>query len=195
MRRRAAGLLALLTAAGCSIPRWPVDGPLTSPYGLRWIGLLPDMHRGVDIAVPEGTEVRTMAPGRVRFAGSMAGFGKVIWMDHGGEVLTVYAHLSRILVQTGEAVGGHSVIGLSGATGDATGPHLHFELWRWGWERDPVPLLGGRPRDRSPRSAPTARADLLSEARDHLEQIAHDPVVRDLEDRRVGILVHGDDRP
>jgi len=145
MRRAAAGLIALLAAAGCSIPRWPVDGPLTSPYGMRWRGLLPEVHRGVDIVVPEGTEVRTMAPGRVRFAGTMSGYGNVVWMDHGGEVLTVYAHLSQLLVRTGDVVGSRAVIGLSGATGDATGPHLHFELWRWGWERDPVPLLGGRP--------------------------------------------------
>jgi murein DD-endopeptidase MepM/ murein hydrolase activator NlpD len=145
MKRTTAGLIALLAAAGCSIPRWPVDGPLTSPYGMRWRGLLPEVHRGVDIVVPEGTEVRTMAPGRVRFAGTMAGYGNVVWMDHGGEVLTVYAHLSQLLVRTGDVVGGRAVIGLSGATGDATGPHLHFELWRWGWERDPVPLLGGKP--------------------------------------------------
>jgi murein DD-endopeptidase MepM/ murein hydrolase activator NlpD len=145
MRRAAAGLIALLAAAGCTIPRWPVEGPLTSPYGMRWRGLLPEVHRGVDIVVPEGTEVRTMAPGTVRFAGVMPGYGNVIWMDHGGEVLTVYAHLSRLWVRTGDVVAGHSVIGLSGATGEATGPHLHFELWRWGWERDPVPLLGGGP--------------------------------------------------
>jgi murein DD-endopeptidase MepM/ murein hydrolase activator NlpD len=145
MRRAAAGLLTLLALAGCTIPRWPVEGPLTSPFGMRWRGLLPEVHRGVDIEVPEGTEVHAMAPGRVRFAGEMAGYGNVVWMDHGGEVLTVYAHLSRLLVRTGDVVGGHAVIGLSGATGDATGPHLHFELWRWGWERDPVPLLGGRP--------------------------------------------------
>ena len=145
MRRAAAGLIALLVTAGCSIPRWPVEGPMTSPFGLRWRGLLPEVHRGVDIDVPEGTEVRTMAPGRVRFAGEMPGYGNVVWIDHGGEVLTVYAHLSRILVRTDDTVGGRAVIGLSGATGDATGPHLHFELWRWGWERDPVPLLGGRP--------------------------------------------------
>jgi murein DD-endopeptidase MepM/ murein hydrolase activator NlpD len=82
MRRAAAGLIALVAAVGCSIPRWPVDGPLTSPYGMRWRGLLPEVHRGVDIVVPEGTEVRTMAPGRVRFAGTMSGYGNVVWMDH-----------------------------------------------------------------------------------------------------------------
>jgi murein DD-endopeptidase MepM/ murein hydrolase activator NlpD len=146
MRRRSAGVTLLLAVAGCSIPRWPAEGPMSSPFGLRWRGLLPEIHRGVDIAIPEGTEVCAMAPGRVRFAGAMSGYGNVIWLDHGGEVLTVYAHLSQLLVSTGDAVGGRAVIGLSGSTGDTTGPSLHFELWRWGRERDPVALLGGRPR-------------------------------------------------
>ena len=145
MSRRVAGLLALLAVAGCTIPRWPVDGMLTSAFGLRWGGLLPEIHRGVDIEVPSGTEVRAMAPGRVRFAGKQDGYGNVVWMDHGGGVATVYAHLSEIRVRTGDIVEGHAVVALSGATGDVTGPHLHFELWRWGQERDPVPLLGGPP--------------------------------------------------
>jgi murein DD-endopeptidase MepM/ murein hydrolase activator NlpD len=136
--------LALLTA--CALPRWPVDGPVTSPFGLRWRGLLPDLHRGVDIAVPTGTAIRAMAPGTVRYAGTMAGYGQVVWLDHGGAVLSVYAHLSRLDVRTGEAVAGQQVVGLSGATGDATGAHLHFEVWRWGRQADPVPLLGGPPR-------------------------------------------------
>ncbi len=139
-------LLALsLTTGGCTIPRWPVAGRLTSPFGVRWSGLLPGLHRGVDIAVPEGTEVRTMSPGRVIFSGTMSGYGNVIWIDHGGDVLTVYGHLSQNRVQTGDVVEGHAVIALSGSTGDATGPHLHFEIWRWGSEEDPVALLGGQP--------------------------------------------------
>jgi murein DD-endopeptidase MepM/ murein hydrolase activator NlpD len=139
--------MALVTVvlAGCAIPRWPVSGPVTSPFGMRWRGILPEVHRGVDIDVPTGTEVRTMAPGRVLFAGTMEGYGNVVWIEHGGEVLTVYAHLSELWVRTGDGVEGRTVLGLSGATGEATGPHLHFELWRWGRERDPVPLLGGPP--------------------------------------------------
>ena len=145
---RAAACLLLLLTAGCAIPRWPVEAPVTSPYGLRWRGILPEVHRGIDLAVPEGTEVRTMAPGRVRFAGTMGGYGTVVWMDHGGAVLTGYAHLSETRVRTGDVIGGGTVLGLSGATGDVSGPHLHFEVWRWGREQDPSPLLGGRPRER-----------------------------------------------
>lgn len=138
--------LLLGPSGACAIPRWPVEGPVTSDYGLRFQGIRPGLHRGIDIAVPEGTEVRAMAPGRVRFAGVQSGYGNVVWIDHGGEVLTVYAHLSEIRVRTGETVASRAVLGLSGASGNATAPHLHFEVWRWGRERDPVQLLGGPPR-------------------------------------------------
>jgi murein DD-endopeptidase MepM/ murein hydrolase activator NlpD len=138
--------LALLVGlAGCAIPHWPAQAPITSPYGLRLRGLLPEIHRGVDLAVPTGTPVHAMAPGRVRFAGTMRGFGRVVWLDHGGAVTTVYAHLSSVRVQAGQHVEGGDVVGLSGSSGDVTAPHLHFEVWRWGRPVDPVPLLGGRP--------------------------------------------------
>lgn len=118
---------------------------MISPFGLRMEGWLPGLHRGVDIQVPTGTEVRSMAPGRVRFAGTMGGYGRVVWLDHGETVMTVYAHLSEVRVETGERVGGRTVVGLSGRSGNAQAPHLHFEIWRWGREVDPVPLLGGFP--------------------------------------------------
>jgi murein DD-endopeptidase MepM/ murein hydrolase activator NlpD len=149
--RPARGLLVLclilgLVPSACMLPRWPVEGPLTSAYGLRFRGLLPNLHRGVDIGVPDGTEIRAMARGRVRFAGTMAGYGMVVWLDHPGQVITVYGHLSALHVRTGERVRGQQVIGLSGRSGSATGPHLHFEVWRHGREVDPVPFLGGFPR-------------------------------------------------
>jgi murein DD-endopeptidase MepM/ murein hydrolase activator NlpD len=145
----AAGALLLIAAtAACGIPRWPVDARITSDFGPRMRGSSPDLHRGVDLDVPSGTPVRAMAEARVRFAGVMRGFGNVVWLDHGGAILTVYAHLSTIQAREGETVRGGQVIGLSGATGDVTTPHLHFEVWRWGREVDPVPLLGGRPRGR-----------------------------------------------
>ena len=99
-----------------------------------------------NLEVPEGTAVHAMNDGRVRFAGVMSGYGNVVWLEHGKNVLTLYAHLSEIRVTRGDEVDGGVVIGLSGATGDVDGPHLHFEVWRWGREVDPVPLLGGRPR-------------------------------------------------
>ncbi len=137
--------LCLVASAGCGIPRWPVDAPLSSDFGLRLRGIRPDIHRGVDFSVPTGTQIQAMADARVRFAGVMSGFGNVVWLDHGGTILSVYAHLSRIDVRQGDFVRRGQLVGLSGASGDVTAPHLHFEVWRGGREVDPVPLMGGRP--------------------------------------------------
>jgi len=76
----------------------------------------------------------------------MRGFGNVVWIDHPSGFLSVYAHLSAMSVAEGEDVDTGQRIGLSGATGDVTAPHLHFEVWRWGRSVDPVPVLGGKPR-------------------------------------------------
>lgn len=152
MRRRRLLLLGLLCLAGCSVPHWPVNGSVTSPFGLRRDGLLSfDVHRGVDIAVPTGTPVRAMAPGVVAFAGTMNGYGRVVILDHGRGVRTLYGHLSEIRVSAGEEIAGRPVIALSGSSGRTTGEHLHFEVVRRGRAEDPVPLLGGLPR---PGAAP-----------------------------------------
>lgn len=143
-----ASLLALTLAtllAGCALPRWPADASLTSGYGVRFRGVTPDLHHGVDLNVRVGTPVSAMVYGRVRFAGVMRGFGNVVWIDHPSGLLSVYAHLSVIHVTEGQRVDTGQLIGLSGATGDVTAPHLHFEVWRWGRPVDPVPVLGGKP--------------------------------------------------
>lgn len=145
LRSLVAALVAIV-CTGCGIPRWPIDAPLSSDFGLRLRGIRPDVHRGVDFSAPTGTEIRAMADARVRFAGVMSGFGNVVWLDHGGSILSVYAHLSSIGVREGELVRRGQAVGLSGATGDVTAPHLHFEVWRGGRAVDPVPLMGGRPR-------------------------------------------------
>jgi murein DD-endopeptidase MepM/ murein hydrolase activator NlpD len=137
------GLAALCSA--CSIPRWPVEGSVSSPYGLRMRGWSPDMHEGVDVAAPQGTPVHAMKSGRVEHAGAWGGYGLAVLITHGSNVRTLYAHLSRIDVSEGESVDGGQQIGAVGQTGSATGPHLHFEVWRWGRAEDPVPLLGGFP--------------------------------------------------
>lgn len=144
MRILVVSLLSIASAA-CALPRWPVQAPLTSPYGIRFSGIKPDLHKGVDIAVPIGTPVAAMMGGTVAFAGEMSGYGTVIVLRHGASVLSLYAHLSRMSVKQGDHVDAGQVIGLSGASGNATGPHLHFEVKRWGREEDPVPLLGGPP--------------------------------------------------
>lgn len=138
-------LLLSLASAACSLPRWPVYAPVTSPYGIRFLGLRPDLHKGVDLYVPAGTPVAAMKSGTVDFAGQMGGYGLVVILRHGESLKTVYAHLSEIAVRKGDRVKGRQVIGLSGQSGNASGPHLHFEVVRWGREDDPVPLLGGPP--------------------------------------------------
>ena len=86
-----------------------------------------------------------MKNGKVVFAGEQRGYGLVVIIEHGPKLRTVYAHLSEISVKQGDDVHGKQVIALSGQSGDATGPHLHFEVQRWGSAEDPVPLLGGMP--------------------------------------------------
>jgi murein DD-endopeptidase MepM/ murein hydrolase activator NlpD len=138
-------LLLAALSAGCAVPRWPVDGQVTSPYGLRLRGWSPDLHYGVDVAAPLGTPVRAMKAGRVGYAGARGAYGLCVIVEHGGSLRTVYAHLSRIDVQVGQRVSGGDPLGAVGRTGNATGPHLHFEVWRRGRAEDPVPLLGGFP--------------------------------------------------
>ena len=136
---------AVLGIVGCGIPHWPVEGPLIAPFGVRWESGGPTIHRGVDIVVPTGTPVHAMSNGRVRFTGTMTDYGLVVWLDHGDAVLTIYAHLSQILVDEGQAVTRAEPLGLSGQSGNASGPHLHFEIRGRGHQVDPVALLGGRP--------------------------------------------------
>ncbi len=140
-------LLALLTflVTGCALPRWPVNGTLTSPYGLRFLGWRPDIHEGVDISAPEGTEVLAMNAGRVSYAGVMAGYGNVVFLRHNTGIVTVYAHLSSIAVRADQLVAHREVVGRVGRSGSATGTHLHFEVWMDGRSVDPVLMLGGFP--------------------------------------------------
>jgi murein DD-endopeptidase MepM/ murein hydrolase activator NlpD len=138
-------LTALAGTAACSLPRWPVAAPMTSAYGLRLDGIWPEVHRGVDLAVDTGTPVHAMDEGEVEFAGVMRGYGTTIILRHGRSTRTLYAHLSEVRVRVGERVDHGAVVGLSGATGDVSGPHLHFEIRRNGHAEDPVNLLGGFP--------------------------------------------------
>jgi murein DD-endopeptidase MepM/ murein hydrolase activator NlpD len=148
MKRTHPVLFSIVVAAilsGCSIPRWPVAGTMTSAFGFRMRGWSPDLHNGVDVAADEGAPVRAMKDGTVIHAGEMSGYGLVVMLQHGRNLRTVYGHLSRIAVRSGEQVDGGALIGNVGHTGNATGSHLHFEVWRWGRPDDPVPLLGGLP--------------------------------------------------
>jgi secretion/DNA translocation related TadE-like protein len=98
-------------------------------------------HTGVDFAAPIGTPAVASAGGTVTVAGTSGPYGKLVVVDHGG-MATYYAHLSSIAVTTGDVVAAGSRIGAVGATGNVTGPHLHFELRIGGVPHDPMTVLG-----------------------------------------------------
>ncbi len=116
---------------------------VSSSFGMRRhpVTGVERMHDGMDLAAPTGTSVRAAAPGTVTFAGRRGGYGLLVIVDHGDGMETRYAHQSRLDVQPGDTVGAGDQLGAVGATGLATGPHLHFELRRNGTPVDPAPLL------------------------------------------------------
>lgn len=154
--RRALAILLLLT--GCAHARqsapphvdladrlsgliWPLPivraAEVTSPYGARGRR----HHDGLDIDGRTGDPVFAARDGRVQFSGWRNGYGQTVILDHGRGVTTLYAHNSALHVSPGERVRRGSVIASVGATGDASGDHLHFEIaWR-GFPLDPRPLL------------------------------------------------------
>lgn len=95
-------------------------------------------HLGVDYGAPTGTAVRSLGAGRVHFAGMQRGYGNVVEIDHGNGESTLYAHLSRVDVRAGQRVERGENVGAVGATGWATGPHLHFEFKKNGQQIDPM---------------------------------------------------------
>jgi murein DD-endopeptidase MepM/ murein hydrolase activator NlpD len=115
---------------------------VTSGFKMRFHPILQTWraHLGVDYGAPIGTPVRSVGDGVVEFAGSQGGFGNVVYIKHRNQHTTVYAHLSRIGVRKGQAVGQGDQIGAVGATGWATGPHLHFEFRVNGLHQDPVTI-------------------------------------------------------
>jgi murein DD-endopeptidase MepM/ murein hydrolase activator NlpD len=116
---------------------WPVSGPVTSPFGMRW----GRMHTGIDIGVSYGTPIHAAASGRVIYASWMSGYGNLVFLDHGGGISTGYAHQSQIAVSLGQSVTQGQVIGYVGCTGHCFGPHLHFEVRVNGNPVDPLGYL------------------------------------------------------
>jgi murein DD-endopeptidase MepM/ murein hydrolase activator NlpD len=95
-------------------------------------------HNGVDFGAATGTRVRAVASGTVSYAGSNGGHGRFIKISHDGNVQTSYSHLSAILVRKGQRVQQGRIVGKVGATGLATGPHLHYQMWKGGRYVDPM---------------------------------------------------------
>jgi murein DD-endopeptidase MepM/ murein hydrolase activator NlpD len=121
----------IVLAAPCALA--PMDG--FGPRGNRF-------HSGIDYPLAEGAPVRAAAAGRVTHAGPLAGgWGRVVVIDHGRGVRTWYAHLSATQVRVGRRVARGAAVGLSGASGRASGPHLHFEVRVRGASVDPLAAL------------------------------------------------------
>jgi len=138
-------LIQRLQSGGAGIGRgltvflWPLRGPLTSRFGFRVHPLFGrrHFHTGVDIAAPPGAPVHAAFDGTVLFAGWYGGYGKLVIVDHGDGLSTLYGHLSEILVTPGQHVTRTQVLGRVGSTGYTTGPHLHYEVRRNGRPIDP----------------------------------------------------------
>ena len=115
---------------------------VTSGFKMRFHPILQTWraHLGTDYAAPTGTAVRAVGDGVVDFAGVQNGYGNVVMLKHRNNQMTVYAHLSRIGVTRGQTVSQGQTVGAVGATGWATGPHLHFEFRVNGVHQDPMTI-------------------------------------------------------
>ncbi len=140
-------LATITLTPGAARFRWPLEvTAIGSPYGTRQGRL----HEGIDLPAPIGTPVFAAGDGQVVYAGDgIRGYGNLIVLQHEGDLLTVYAHNSQLLVGQGDKVTAGQRIALVGQSGRATGPHLHFEVRSGQIPQDPVsylpPRTGGPP--------------------------------------------------
>lgn len=142
LRRVAFAARARMIAALPSLN--PVDGTISAGFGWR-VNPWPEFHQGLDLAADYGTPVRAAADGVVQTAGWDGGFGIKVAVDHLNGYQTWYAHLSRVAVRPGERVRKGQTIAFVGATGEATGPHLHYQVMLNGAAINPAPYLYGVP--------------------------------------------------
>lgn len=150
LRSESAAITAFLQGRGSGPAKvspkgmiWPVSGPVTSGYGWREHPVLGGrrFHAGIDIGAPHGRLIAAAGDGTVIFAGLKNGYGLTVIVDHGGGVASLYAHQSRIDVDTGVPLSRGATIGAVGCTGYCTGPHLHFEVRVNGEPTDPMGWL------------------------------------------------------
>ncbi len=123
--------------------RWPARGDFTSGFGWRKnpLGQRWRFHSGIDIAHKRGTPIFASAPGVVIRAFYNEGYGRMVEIDHGFGITTVYAHCTLLRVREGQRVEAGDLIGTMGSTGRVTGPHLHFEVRLEGHAVDPLDYL------------------------------------------------------
>jgi murein DD-endopeptidase MepM/ murein hydrolase activator NlpD len=115
---------------------WPIDGPITSGFGMRW----GRMHEGIDISAPSGTPIRAAGSGSIVLAAYSGGYGNYTCISHGGGLSTCYGHQSSF-ARTSGSISQGSILGYVGSTGHSTGPHLHFEVRVNGQAVDPLGYL------------------------------------------------------
>ncbi|MCE2928021.1 MAG: M23 family metallopeptidase, partial [Candidatus Caenarcaniphilales bacterium] len=122
---------------------YPVKAKITSPFGPRIHPIfgVRSMHSGIDLAAPRGTPIKASEGGIVIYSGWYGGYGRVVIVDHSKGLSTLYAHLDAASVKVGDKVKQGQVVGYEGATGYATGPHLHFEVRNDGKPQNPVSFL------------------------------------------------------
>ena len=120
--------------------RWPATGPITGVFGSQRIlnGKPRSVHYGVDVAAPKGTPIVAAAAGTVTLAGDLYFSGNTVFVDHGVGVNSSYLHMDTIVVKEGDTVQAGQKIGTLGATGRATGPHLHWGLNWFAVRLDPA---------------------------------------------------------
>jgi murein DD-endopeptidase MepM/ murein hydrolase activator NlpD len=122
----------------------PVNGPLSSPFGLRrfFNGEERNPHSGLDFAVPAGTPIKSPAAGKVILIGNYFFNGNTVFVDHGQGFISMFCHMSKIDVKVGDEVSRGGVVGRVGATGRATGPHMHWNVSLNDARVDPAIFIG-----------------------------------------------------
>ena len=122
---------------------WPCNGPITSYYGWRTHPIFgtTKYHSGMDIAVDSGTPIHAADSGTVVYSGWLGGYGNCVMIDHGGGLVTLYAHNSALNVGEGQYVSKGTVVAYAGSTGYSTGPHCHFEVRLHGELTEPLNYL------------------------------------------------------
>ncbi|WDV45855.1 M23 family metallopeptidase [Clostridiaceae bacterium M8S5] len=132
------GTKAIPALAGTGVFQRPTRGMLTSRYGPRWGGF----HRGIDLASGIGTPIKAADSGTVIFTGYSKSYGYWVEISHGGGYSTRYAHCSKIYVKKGQKVYKDKTIAAVGNTGNSKGPHVHFEILKYGKTQNPLSVLG-----------------------------------------------------